>query len=129
MKITNFDRNQVRTVNEEIKSALEAIAAKHGISFRMGNIRYNNSNFNAKFEMAVVGETGEAITKEATDFNRYRALKGINAVLGDLVVMSGARYEVVGYKARSSKYPILVKSLDDGKTYKISIAHLNNCTL
>ena len=95
----------------------------------MGNIRYNGSNFSAKFEMAVVGENGEAVTKIATDFERYKKAKGINAEVGDLLVIQGERFEVQGYKAGASKYPIIIKSLDKGGTYKISVSQLNMSVL
>ena len=125
MKVQEFNKVNLRQINNEMEEAMKSIAAKYGLEIKMGNTRFSGRNATLKFEMMTVSEGGQVMSKEAIDFNRYKNYKGIQANLGDSFEYEGETYTIVGYKARSSKYPILVESARDGKRYKFPINLVN----
>lgn len=124
-KVTSFDRQNIREINNEIETALALIAKKYGVEVNVGNTRFTSNNFTTKVEVATVTSSGTVMTKEAQDFNRYQSYKGILLNLGDSFQRNGKTYTIIGYKPRSHQYPILA-SCSDGKTYKLPINLINS---
>lgn len=124
-KINSLDRTAVRRINEDIQSALDAVAKRYGVQIKVGNSRFSNTNCTTKIDISTVNEGGTVMTKEATDFNRFAASFGITKKLGDTFEFRYDTYEIVGLKPRSSKYPVLAKNLSNGKTFKFPANVIN----
>jgi len=125
-KVNSLDRASVRQINSEIESALKAVAEKYGVAIKVGNSRFSNNNCTTKIEIATVAESGEVLTKEAVDFNRYASsMFQITKKLGDTFEFRYDTYEIVGLKPRSSKYPVLAKNLSNNKTFKFPANAIN----
>ena len=85
---------------------MKAVAEKYGVAIKVGNSRFSNNNCTTKIEIATVAESGEVLTKEAVDFNRYASsMFQITKKLGDTFEFRYDTYEIVGLKPRSSKVP------------------------
>lgn len=123
-KVTTFNRQNIRQINAEMEAALKAIANKYGVEVNLGSIRFTGANFTTKIQVATVAEGGITMSKEATDFNRYKTILGINMELGNEFERNGNTYTIVGLKPRSKKYPVLAKC-SDGKTYKLPVSLVN----
>jgi len=123
-KVTSFNRQNIRQINSELEAALKQVAEKYGLEVKLGNTRFTGDNFSTKVQVATVGEGGITMSKEATDFNRYKTILGINMELGQEFQRSGKTFTIVGLKPRSKKYPILAKC-SDGKTYKLPVDLVN----
>jgi hypothetical protein len=123
-KVTAFNRQNIRQINSELEAALKQVAEKYGLEVKLGNTRFTGDNFTTKVQVATVGEGGITMSKEATDFNRYKTILGINMELGQEFERSGKTYTIVGLKPRSKKYPILAKC-SDSKTYKLPVDLVN----
>lgn len=123
-KVTSFNRQNIRQINSELEAALKQVAEKYGLEVKLGNTRFTGDNFTTKVQVATVGEGGITMSKEATDFNRYKTILGINMDLGQEFQRSGKTFTIVGLKPRSTKYPILAKC-SDGKTYKLPVDLVN----
>jgi len=123
-KVTSFNRQNIRQINFEIEAALKSIANKYGVEVKLGNTRFTGDNFTTKVQVATVGDGGITMSKEATDFNRYKTILGINMDLGQEFERNGNTYTIVGLKPRSKKYPVLAKC-SDGKTYKLPVNLIN----
>lgn len=123
-KVTSFNRQNIRQINSELEAALKQVAEKYGLEVKLGNTRFTGDNFSTKVQVATVGESGITMSKEATDFNRYKTILGINMELGQEFQRSGKTFTIVGLKPRSKKYPILAKC-SDGKTYKLPVDLVN----
>ena len=123
-KINSFDRSTVRQVNAEIAKALEKVSAKYGVEINLKSTRFSDSNYSTKIEVATIGTGGLTMTKEANDFNRYKAIKGMQFDLGFEFTHQGDSFTVIGFKPRSTKFPVLCKS-SNGKTYKFPISIIN----
>ena len=123
-KVTSFNRKNIRQINNELEAALKQVAEKYGLEVKLGNTRFTGDNFSTKVQVATVGQDGIAMSKEATDFNRWKTALGINMDLGQEFQRNGKTYTIVGLKPRSKKYPILAKC-SDGKTYKLPVDLVN----
>lgn len=123
-KVTSFNRQNIRQINSELEAALKQVAEKYGLEVKLGNTRFTGDNFSTKVQVATVAEGGITMSKEATDFNRYKTILGINIELGQEFQRSGKTFTIMGLKPRSKKYPILAKC-SDGKTYKLPVDLVN----
>lgn len=124
-KINSLDRTAVRRINDDIQSALDAVAKRYGVQIKVGNSRFSNTNCTTKIDISTVSEGGTVMTKEATDYNRYASSFGLTKKLGDTFEFRYDTYEIVGLKPRSSKYPVLAKNLSNGKTFKFPTNVIN----
>lgn len=124
-KINSLDRTAVRRINSDIEAALKAVADRYGVQIKLGNSRFSNTNCTTKIDISTVNEGGTAMTKEATDFNRFASSFGITKKLGDTFDFRHDSYEITGLKPRSSKYPVLAKNLSSGKTFKFPASVIN----
>ena len=123
-KVTSFNRQNIRQINSELEAAIKQVAEKYGLEVKLGNTRFTGDNFSTKVQVATIGEGGITMSKEATDFNRYKTILGINMDLGQEFQRSGKTFTIMGLKPRSKKYPILAKC-SDGKTYKLPVDLVN----
>jgi hypothetical protein len=120
-KITEFDNSNVDTVRTAIDAAIQTVAQEYGLQLKAGNLTYSPTNCTVKIECSTKGEGGEVNTREAEDFKRYCSRyelqeEDLNKVFVDTV--NGLRYKIVGCKPRSTKYPIIVRTMDTGARYK-----------
>ena len=71
-----------------------------------------------RIEFAEVGEAGVVESREAADFKALAKFYGLGTDdLGKPFVIRGERYEIVGLKPKSHKFPILGRNRN-GKVYK-----------
>ena len=125
-KINSLDRDSVRQINLEIKEALKAVAEKYGVNIDIKGSRFSDSNCTTKLEIATIAESGEVLTKEAIDFNRYALSQfRITKKLGDRFTFKYEEYEITGLAPRSMKYPVLAKNIKNGKTFKFPLHVIN----
>jgi len=119
MKITSFTKPNLKSLRVDLNSALDKVAKEYGIEITTGNISFSGNNATIKVEASVIGENGTAMTKEATDFEMYAKLHGINAKVGDTFTHGGKVYTIEGWKSRARNQPIVVGN--GGNSYKVSI--------
>jgi len=121
-KIQSFNRPALKSLRVSLDAALAKVAAEHGISISAGNISFTAETATIKVNAGVIGSGGVAVTKEAQAFEQYKNLVGLGHLsVGDQVTIQGKDYTIAGYKPRSKKAPVLVKSVKNGGSYKVSI--------
>jgi len=120
------DRATLRMLREEFQAAINAVAAAHGLTADLGNIRYNTegTSFSTKMTVETGGKADVAdrkADKAADNFKRYAVLEGLESSdFGKVFNYAGKTgLRIVGYNTRAKKYPI---SLEDasGRGYKVS---------
>lgn len=120
MTIKRFDRPTLRILGDEIEAALVPVAKKHGISIRRGRGTFTEESYTVRIECSLLNEKGEAVTKEAQDFQRYAGLFGLEpGHFGRVFQYQGERFTICGLKVRSRKFPILARR-SDGKVFKLN---------
>lgn len=120
MAITKANYKQF---GNEFEAALAELGEKYGVKFNLGNAKIDMSGtVTMKFTAAPIAADGTVASTEASDFKLYARGWGLSADdLKKEIIYGGVRYEIVGAKPRSYKFPILAKNLTDGKNYKLPI--------
>jgi hypothetical protein len=113
--IESFDNKSLDLMREEIQTALNKIAEKHGLEkLEMKSISYESdrSGFTTKIEAKTTG----AAKKE---FEKYASIVGLNpADFGKEFKSQGNRFKIEGINLRASKFPIICTNIDNKKGYK-----------
>ena len=120
LKLNN--RNDLRTLNAAMQKALDVVAAEHGLQLKIksGTYEPDGSRFTTKLEVLAPNESGEIVSKEAQDFQKYATQYDLKADdLGKTFRSNGHGFTISGMKPRSRKFPILA-TRDDGKTFKFT---------
>lgn len=112
--ITKFDKPTLNALRPEINAALQEVAAKHGITIKLGNGTYTSVSADFKVSLKVEG----AAESELDNWALFHDLpKGL---FGRTFKSGGETYTISGVKPRSSKFPILATN-SQGKTYKFPV--------
>ena len=124
MKITEFNRNNIKALRIEMDEALQTISKKYGIQIETGNASFSGNEVTFKVKANAVGTNGTVITKEAEMFKRIKNIKGLGHLsVGDTIRIQGNAYTLTGFNNRAPKSPI---QFTDGKSnYKCSIHMLS----
>lgn len=117
MKISKFDRQNIRVVEAAFKEKLAKINAEmekeFGVSVNLmpgGN--FGVTEINSKLQFTIQG-----VNPLAEDFKQYCALYGLNeSDLNKTFNYKGATWEIVGLNIGRRKYPIVCKNLSTNKT-------------
>lgn len=109
---TKISREQVAAVHKEVRSAIEAVVARHGMALRKSRAAY--SDYDIRFAVEVAVDNPEAAAETArAKFGWMFKDYGIDYGT-ELTDARGTRYTAVGFN-RAGKLQAV--SLKDGKTY------------
>ena len=110
-----------KKIRKDLDIALKEIGIKHGINLVSGNASYTNTNFTLKIKASVI-VGGEVQSPERIDFKIYAKAIGLEPTdLGKVFKCQGSLYEIIGYKQKCTKRPILCKKSENGKQYKFGV--------
>ena len=108
MKIDRMSRSVVRELSQEAHEALALVGAELGLSVEYKSGNFDETSAVLKFEFAVVGENGEAMTREAKDWQTLAPMYGLpEDAVGQQFVSANGRFRIVGWKAGNTKYPVI----------------------
>lgn len=111
----SFNKANLQQIRADIATALAAVEKKHGMTLKLGNIKFNDGYFYGKMEATKIG--GES--KEATFFKANAKFYGIQPdALGKTITSNGKTFTIVGMKSNSVNKPVLVKDAT-GTTFKM----------
>ena len=115
-------RDKIKEIRKDLDQALKEIGIKHGFSLKTGNASFSKSNFSMKIEGAtIIG--GEVQSKERVAFEFFAESVGLEINdLGKVFKQGGFLYEIIGYKSKCSKRPVLCKRVGTDQRYKFSVA-------
>jgi len=123
--ITQFDKSNLQKLRVEMDNALQAISNKYGITIKAGNASYSGNECTFKVKLNTKATDGTVITKEATDWARYKGRTQCSHLkVGDTINIQGSSYILTGFNTRARKAPINFKN-SAGNGYKCSIATLD----
>jgi hypothetical protein len=112
----------------EIEAELRDLLERHGLSGKVGSVKYDSNGRYAYFslEVSVVDEGGEAVTPERTAFLRHAPLHGIDTSwLGREFQINGQTVRLTGYNTKAKSYPFICTIVgDDRGGYKLSAEQL-----
>lgn len=107
----------MKTLQDEINKALAPLAEAYGINITAGGGKYGNTYATLKLQIGLLNAEGVAMTPEATAFQAYTSLHGLQAEdLGRSFSLKGKRFVIKGLNIRSRK--IIAETLD-GKQWTV----------
>ena len=116
----NINKEMLRVLRDEINEALKAIGQRHGVTIKAGSAKFTPEAARFALDVTANSATGETQDIGAVEFKRNAIMFGLKPEdLGKQVVTGQGVYTITGLKPTSYKYPILAKSLRDGRTYKL----------
>lgn len=130
MKLTQINKQALKSINADVASALKAVEEKYGISVNIKNAHYTDGTTgDAKLMYSIVSADGNTMTEEATAFKERIQYWGDEALgqqltadhlfqtftLGDFD--SRRTFKVVGLRTRARKQPILALEVSSGKEF------------
>jgi len=116
-----FDRAKVRELRDAIQSALDEHLDFDGVKIDVGRASFNHTTATFKLEVGTENSDGSVNTKDGETFKRNAVLWGLSPDdLGKEISNGNDTFEIIGANTRAKKYPILVKSVSNGKVYKMS---------
>lgn len=119
--IKEFNRANVRILNEEILDALKPLAEKHGLVLEKNAKTYYRDRLPGMYQfiIRVEDDDGKVLDTKAQQFRDGALHVGLNPDdLGKEFLSRGSRYKITGLNLRARKYPVLAENLSNGKTYK-----------
>ena len=123
-EITQFNKANLQVLRTEIDNALKAVENQFGIKLHAGNASFSGNEVTFKLKGNTIGEGGTVITKEATNWDRYKVFNGMNHLsVGDQITIQGKSYTLTGYNTRAKKAPVNFKD-SLGRGYKCSMRML-----
>lgn len=116
--ITSFDRETLRQLQAQMLAALQNVCEPLGVQVKTAGGSFSEFEFTAKFKVAVTStaaKESKASEHEAT-WNAYAPLYGLKPEwFGREFVSGQAKYKIVGFMPRRSKFPVLAQRVGDGK--------------
>lgn len=118
MKITRFDKSNLKQIRERLEIAVSLIADETGLNIKVGSCNFRNRSATFKLEVGVVDEDGNSFDEDAANFRVFAEDVGLKEEdLGKTFINSSKLYTISGLKPRNRKYPILATRAD-GKRFK-----------
>lgn len=104
-------RTDVKNYLEELRNYLKGFEEKTGLRVEITSTSFSTVDFTSKITFSEISKEDEYNTKN-TFFGKYP--------YGTKVNVNGKVYEIVGYNARSYKYPYQIKNSTSNQGYKVS---------
>lgn len=118
MKVTQFTKENLKDLRNDINAALVAVAQKHGIDLSIGTISYSTEKATTRLTME---------TKACTESDGISVPKGASYLsLFDLpadafereFTIQGSRFRLTELKTNRPKNPCSITRVSDGKGFK-----------
>lgn len=129
MQIKSFDRQILKALRTSMDAALKQVSAEYGVEIKVGNASYTELTAKFSVELASVSQDGTVNTKEVSEFKQFCSLLGLKPEhLGATVTQGREQYRITGLSLGSSKFPILVERVRDGKAFKLPRTAVSSLT-
>lgn len=110
--INTFDKSNLQSLRFAINMKLDDIAKEFGITLRLENISYSETEFTAKMKGTAAGNA----EKQKADAAMMAKAYGLKTTEND-------KYVLVKYDSKKHKFPFIVKDKITGKQYKFTEDH------
>ena len=109
----------LKTIRKDIETALSMVEATHNMKFDIGRITYQSNTFTCKLKAAISND-GQDVDFGRANWDAHCRRFGFtkNDFGKSFESSTGRNFTICGIAERSTKYPILGKSHEDGEVYK-----------
>lgn len=117
MTAWHLTKDAGQAVTDDIKAAVEAVLADHGLKTHRLRWQYGDL-YSFKIEAIPAG-----MDMGVDRWNRFAGQAGLPLDgLGRNITVNGTAYEVTGFETRRHKYPVMIKRLSDGEDFGLTLA-------
>lgn len=119
MKISKFDKTNLRALRIDINAALVAVAVKHGITPNVGNCTFQADSCNWKLEFSIAGaesKESRALGAVVPQLEREHSCTIDRAKVH--TTASGLKLALVGWNNRAPKKPVMLEEVGTGAQYR-----------
>ncbi len=114
-----------QNISKDVLAALATVEKAYGIKFAMKGGKFTQTSVTLKLEASVKSTGGIVETPERTAYGTYAVMDGLpKDGLDKVFEVSGRKFQIIGYRTRARKNPVLAKCLTDGKNYCFPVAHV-----
>ena len=113
-----IDEAKIKKVQDRIKAAILKIESEENVKIDFGTISYNKAFYTSKMSVKTLEKT-EAVGDVYKAI--CRRLGFTQNIIGMKFHGTNGIYEIVDIKTKNRTYPIIGKSISNGKTYKYSV--------
>ena len=121
MNITEMNRTNAKLVREILNDKLPSILNEHGLSFELGNARFDEDSVKfVGFRLSVkdaLSETEKALRDELGF--RKELSYGVELDQNKIAKLDGKDFSLVGFKPRARKKPFVIQDLNSDNQYVI----------
>jgi hypothetical protein len=120
-KINGLNKANIKDVRDNLTADLMKLGDKYGMTFQMGNIRYQADQMKFTLTAYVNSQHTNAnkVNVNQVEFNKHAFAYGFSAEdFGKVFTVAGNQYQVSGIKPKARKYPILGTNVATGKVFK-----------
>lgn len=112
---TNIGKLEAKEIHAELNVLLKAFAEARGLEFTAGNGKYSDGDisFNG-MNFKVKGKKSFKDLQKESQLNQALSIYGLTSEVKN-------NKQIVEYRSRSYKFPVIYKNLRDGKLYKTSV--------
>lgn len=120
MKIKEINKTNLRMMHQEINKVLAKYGQEIGVAFTAGNASYTAASATIKLNITVV-EKSDAVKEQEEEANAMMSrLFGFDEnIVGKSFKTHGDTMTIIRIDHKKRKYPIIMQSALDGKTYKM----------
>lgn len=113
MTITKFNKRNAQLTRAALHENLQEWLDENGLELDVGAMRYSDDSVECKIIVKTAGA-------DEAEFNQNASWLQLEGQYGKEFRSGGKTYTITGVAPRSRKYPVLVRSHEDGKTYKFN---------
>jgi hypothetical protein len=116
-----IDELKIKRIQAKLKSFISELEKEENIKIDFNSIRYNSAYYTTSMKVTTL-EKNEKVSNVFESV--CRGLGFTQNIIGMKFQGKNGIYEIVDIKTRSPKYPIIAKSLSDGKQWKYTVAQI-----
>lgn len=119
-----FTKRGFNNFREDLKEALKALEEKHNVTISHGGIRYDDTLFTTK--MTVTKNRTDGKDVQQAEFEMNCSLYGFKeSDYKRKFVSLGETFQIIGFKTRARKMPVMAVSVSTGRRYKFATDRVN----
>ena len=113
MTIAEFNKQNLAALRIEFQSAIDAVAARHGLKAQLGNIGFSGAEFNTKLTVTVPAAKADA---ELENLKMFARLSNVDVTKVHRDSISGVTHKLVAYDYKKRTKPWVTLG-SNGKKY------------
>jgi uncharacterized protein YlxP (DUF503 family) len=130
MKITAFDKTNLKAVRTILQEAFNKIQTEHGINLSVGTIRFDATSFRTKLEARV---SGNGATAQVSKYDSLESVCMAHGYMKPILTKDDIGkefklnqytkdvYIILGGQVRAYKFGVLAKHKKNGKVFKFKV--------